>query len=84
MALIDRASLEFEADGTPKNIAEAMDSLLKAKPYLVGGGTTQSADQGARQGGANQLGKDALKTMTADEIAVATKEGRFDQVSRGG
>jgi hypothetical protein len=50
LALIDRAALEFDDDGNPKNIAETMDALLKAKPYLVGGGTTQSADQGARGG----------------------------------
>lgn len=51
---IDSDLLELDADGNPKDIAKAMDSLLEKRPYLVasqGGGrqgTGGSADQGAR------------------------------------
>lgn len=51
VAMLDRTAVTFNDDGSPKNIAEAMDSLLEAKPYLVGGGARQSgADLGARGG----------------------------------
>lgn len=77
-----RGSLEFDDDGAPTNIAEAVDALLKAKPFLVTGGPTRgSADQGARPGGdANQLTRDDLKDMSSDEILKAQQEGRLDSV----
>lgn len=86
LALVDRSLLEFGDDGSPTNIADAMDQLLKAKPYLVGGGTGTrgSADLGARGGdGKGQLGRDALKTMTPEQIVKARREGRFDALARG-
>ena len=78
VALIDRAALEFDSDGSPTNIADAMDSLLKAKPYLAGGGARGgSADQGARSGGPAQVTAAELKTMRPDEIVKAQEEGRL-------
>lgn len=84
-ALIDRASLEFDDDGSPTNIADAMDSLLKAKPYLVGGGRSGgSADLGARGGtDAKQLTREQLKTMSDAEIVKAHEEGRLSKVAEG-
>lgn len=83
MALIDRATLEFDKEGAPTNIADAMDLLLKAKPYLVGGGKG-SADQGARStSGVGQLSSESLKTMTPEQIVKARQEGRFDAVLKG-
>jgi hypothetical protein len=80
LQLLDRAALELDADGAPKNIAEAMDALLTAKPYLAGGGNGRvngGADQGARgNGGENQLA--STEGMTAEQIAEAVREGRFD------
>ena len=32
VALLDRSALEFDDDGTPKGVAEAMEALLTAKP----------------------------------------------------
>jgi hypothetical protein len=82
VALLDRSSLELDDDGTPTNIAQAMDSLLEARPYLVAkdGGTRGSADQGARRGGANQITEAELKTMKPEEIEKARKEGRLDHL----
>lgn len=79
IALLDRSALELEDDGTPTNVAKAMDALLEQRPYLVAssGGTRQGADQGARRGGANQLSEADLKSMTPEQIVAARKEGRL-------
>lgn len=85
LALLDRDSLVLNDEGSPTNIAEAMDSLLKAKPYLVGGGRPGNADLGAREpapGGA-QLTRADLKNMSPEAIVAARKEGRFDDAMRG-
>lgn len=83
-ALLDRASLDLGEDGAPTNIADAMDSLLKAKPYLVGGGTGR-ADLGARESGGveGQLSREDLKTMTPDQIVQADREGRLTDLKKG-
>lgn len=49
---INRAALDFESDGTPKekSLQDALESLAKAKPYLVGGAPGRGkADQGSRR-----------------------------------
>lgn len=88
LALLDRGQLEYADDGSPMNIAEAMDSLLERKPHLVaqpsGGARAGGADQGARgQGGVSQLTREALKTMSPDEIVKANQEGRLDAIKQG-
>lgn len=83
VALLDRTSLEFDGDGAPTNVADAMEALLKAKPYLVGGGRAGTADMGARTGGPEQLGREALKTMSSAEIVKAQNEGRLDSLMGG-
>lgn len=85
IALIDRASLDLDDAGVPTNIADAMDSLLEKRPYLVAqdGGDGGNPDQGARQGGKNQLGPEALKSMSAEEIVRARREGRFESLGVG-
>lgn len=86
IALLDRSSLELDADGNPKNAKEAVDSLLEQRPYLVagnGGARPGGADQGARGGGEQQLTRDALKTMKPEEIEKARQEGRLDQLLKG-
>jgi len=79
VALIDRTSLELDDTGNPTNIAKAMDALLKTKPYLAGA-AKGDADQGARSGGADQLGREALESMSDAEITKATAEGRFNHL----
>jgi hypothetical protein len=34
--LLDSSSLEFDDEGNPKNVSEAVTKLVEAKPYLVG------------------------------------------------
>ncbi len=79
LALLDRAALEFDGDGSPKNIAQAMDSLLEARPYLVAsGGERGNADQGARGGsGVKQLTEADLKSMSPEAIDKAHKDGQL-------
>lgn len=82
LSLIDRKAIELDKDGNPTNIAETMDALLEARPYLVstGGTTTRTngaADQGAR-GGNNEGQLKSTDGMSADEIAKAVEEGRLD------
>lgn len=82
--LINRAEVTFGSDGAPTNISDVVDSLLKAKPYLAGGGAGQ-VDQGARGGSVqpDQLSRDDLKTMSPDEIVKARKEGRLANAMSG-
>jgi hypothetical protein len=82
-ALLDRSVVEYGEDGSPTNIAQAMEQLLEARQYLVGpvGGQSRgNADQGARAGLKNQLTQDDLKTMTPADIVKAQAEGRLDHV----
>lgn len=82
VALLDRSKLELDADGTPTNIADAMDALLEAKPYLLAasqGGTRGNADQGAREGGNGAVEQlTSTEGMTAEQIAKAVSEGRLN------
>lgn len=77
--LIDRKTLEFDDTGAPLNVADVMEELVTARPYLVAQpGTRGSADQGARQsGGTKQVTEAELKTMPWQEIEKARKEGRL-------
>lgn len=82
IALLDKTTLTLDDEGNPTNVAEAMDSLLKAKPYLVAtGGTRGNADQGARGGGAaGQITEAQLKTMSPEAIDKAHREGRLQNL----
>jgi hypothetical protein len=80
LALLDRSTLEFDDQGNPTNIATAMDSLLAQRTYLVApaGGTRGNADLGARgTAGADQLTREALASMTPEQIAKAEADGRL-------
>lgn len=73
--------IEFDDAGAPTNIAEAMDSLLETRPYLVGKpGARGSADQGARPVVNDQLTREDLKGMSDEAILKAQNEGRLDVV----
>lgn len=83
IALLDKSSLDLDDAGNPLNVAEAMDSLLRAKPYLVAtnGGTRGNADQGARDhGGIRQITESELKTMKPEQIDQARREGRLNDL----
>ncbi len=80
-----RELLELDDDGAPTNIAKAMDSLLEQRPNLVAqdGGDGGDPDQGVRPGGKEQLSAEALKSMTAEEIVQARREGRLTGLGVG-
>lgn len=66
-------------------IAEAIDDLLKSKPYLAAQGGKRfggSADGGARNGKSkpSQLTREDLKRMSPAEIVKARSEGRLADV----
>jgi len=83
VALIDRSTLEFDDNGNPTNVATAMDSLLETRTYLVApaGGARGNADLGARgSAGSDQLTREALASMTPEQVAQAEKEGRLSSL----
>src|ERR1051325_7774664 len=43
VTLLNRSLLEFDADGAPSNVADAIDALLADKPYLAGKKPTGTA-----------------------------------------
>lgn len=85
---LDLDKFEVDADGgvDEDEIAEAIDELVKKKPYLgaaQGGRRFEgSGDGGARKGGGrpSQLTREALDQMGPDEIVKARAEGRLDDV----
>jgi len=79
--LIDTGQVTVGDDGQVTGASEAVKAFLDANPEYVG--TTRAtgdADQGARNKGAEQLSRDALQTMSADEIDTALREGRLNSV----
>jgi hypothetical protein len=84
IALLDRSTLQLDDNGNPTNIAQAMDSLLTAKPFLVAaGGSRGNADQGARGTTANQLSQADLSKMSPEAIVKAQADGRLDSLLQG-
>jgi len=82
IALLDRDALDLDADGNPTNIASAMDSLLKAKPFLVA--SDGGADLGARDpGGIKQVTEAEYRAMTSEQKVEARKAGRLTGLGIG-
>lgn len=94
-SMVGVSDIEVDAEGRPKGVKEAVESLLAEKTYLVsetgtkqGGAARRAsngADQGARGGGGTgpQLTREDLSTMSAEEIVKANREGRLDTVKAG-
>jgi len=80
--LIDRTNIVV-TDDVVSGVEEAMDGLVYAKPYLVKPPPVGSVDQGAR-GGVPRFSREALKTMTVDEIIDAQNKGSLDHLLKGG
>lgn len=81
---LDVSTFDVDEDGEVDSdeIAEAIDELLKNKPYLAA--ATAKRFQGTGDGGAarksgkpKQLTESDLKTMTAEQIVKAQADGRF-------
>jgi hypothetical protein len=78
--------LEFDEDGVPTNVEEALDALAEKRAYLVASsGPASSIDQGAYGGDANpgQLTEADLQNMSPREIVDARNEGRLDDLLSG-
>jgi hypothetical protein len=78
--LIDRADVEYDDDGEPKNVAALVAKLLKDHPQFAatsgGGGGAGSADGGSR-GGGKPLTIEEVRKMPAAEI-----NRRWDEVQK--
>lgn len=90
LLLLDLASFEVDGDGgvDEEEIADAIDKLLKEKPYLAAQGGRRfggSADQGSRKGSSRpaQLTQADLDRMTPEQIVAAKKNGQFDDLMSG-
>lgn len=72
--LLDWSEIEYDDDGTPKNVRDLLGKLLKAKPYLAG----KSAASAVTGGGATAPARSTTsgpQTLTKEYVA---------QIQRGG
>lgn len=51
LKLIDKSKVTISDDGQVSGVADAVKSLIEAKPYLAGKGTTTTVGQGSNPGG---------------------------------
>lgn len=87
LAFLDLASFEVDEDGQvdEDEIAEAIDALLKERPYLAAAATAPAArfqgtgDGGARKGtgGPRQLTEQDVLKMTPEQIDEAHRKGQL-------
>lgn len=91
LRLLDLSALEVDDDGSvdEDEIADAIDDLVKRKPYLAAQGGrkfTGTADQGTRNGGRakpGQVTRAELAQMTPEQINKALDEGRLTDLLSG-
>jgi len=92
LTFLDLSQFEVNEDGEidAEEISDAIDELIKSKPYLAAA-TAKPRFQGTGDGGAarkasrpKQLTEHDLKTMSPEAIDKAHKEGRFDDLLGGG
>jgi hypothetical protein len=76
---LDKTGLTVEDDGTVSGVEEAVKGLLDAIPEFVGTARPARVDQGARGTSAKdgQVTAAQLETMSAEQIAKATRQGRM-------
>jgi hypothetical protein len=91
LTFLDLEQFEVDENGEVDSdeIADAIDELVKNKPYLAA--ATAKRFQGTGDGGAarkagkpKQLTENDLKTMTPEQIVKAQDEGRFDDLLGAG
>jgi hypothetical protein len=89
-AFIDLAQFEPDAEGNfdADEISGAISDLIKRKPHLAAKaqGFQGAGDGGARTNGSGpkQVTDAELKTMSADQIVQARREGRLTKLMNGG
>lgn len=83
--LLDLAKLDFDDDGAPKNLDQALKDLLKAKPYLAGQppltvAPTNPVSAPRPRGGTfttTQIADRRFWEQHREEILAAMREGRI-------
>lgn len=90
LTFLDLDQFEVDDDGQVDegDIEDAIDELIKNKPYLAAQGGRRfqgSGDGGAQRkaGRPKQLTQQDLKTMTPEQIDQAREAGRLDDLLRG-
>lgn len=82
--LLDQSQIVYDDDGLATNVAELIDSLLEAKPYLAASTepSSPSGERPANQGGrgTTALTRADLKTMSPEEIDTARRKGELDHL----
>lgn len=82
VSLIDVDDIDLDDDGNPDEdgIADAVDDLLKKKPYLAAqSGKGQSFDSArGKNRKPKKVTREQLKTMTPEQVSKAYKEGRIE------
>jgi hypothetical protein len=91
ITFLDLAQFEVDDDGEIDSdaVAQAIDGLLKAKPYLAAAtgnrfkGTGDNGAAGRTAGGKKQVTEAELKTMSPDQIVAAQADGRLVNLMTG-
>jgi hypothetical protein len=86
MRLIDTEKVTVGDDGQVTGAEDAVKAFLDSNPDYVGSDRPKAGkvEQGARGGsGGEQLSRDALNGMTAEQIVEARKAGKFEQMLSG-
>ena len=79
---LDKIDISDDGEVDGGDIADAIDALLKTKPYLAAATATRwqgTADGGARNGptGPQQLTREDLQGMSPDQVMAAKKAGQL-------
>jgi hypothetical protein len=70
--LLRRSGIEFDDEGKPESVSDAIDSLVKDKPYLVQQGRRSRTRSSDTNGGAGNDDTEAGGVqLTADELSMA-------------
>jgi hypothetical protein len=79
LSAIDKTGLTVNDDGSVSGVDEVVAAFVEANPEFVGKQVRkpESADQGARGDGPDQITQEQLATMKPEEIAKALQEGRL-------
>jgi len=83
--LLDHTALEFDEDGSPRNVADQLAALAKTKPYLLSTRSVGSPDTGLGGGRSatpktytrEQLRDPKFFAANRDDILKAQTEGRI-------
>lgn len=90
LTFLDASKFEVAENGDvdSEEIADAIDDLLKSKPYLAAATAKRFQGTGdggaARKAGVKQVTEAELKTMSPEAIVKAQKEGRLNSLLGAG